>query len=138
MEAKDLRMGNWVYNPIQKINILVDFNVLNLIRLDNLRYAREIKKGEECFQPIPLTEEILLKCGFDKIKIEHEEYSGFEYELSLGTYSKILVLDDFSYSIVCKKIEDNSVCFDKDILTSLHQLQNLYFALTNEELKYNG
>lgn len=67
-------------------------------------------------EPIPLTEEILLKCGFEKVR----EYLHIDNEIVIqkdanGYYSHI-----------------NS---GNIYINSLHQLQNLYFALTGEELQ---
>ena len=67
------------------------------------------------FEPIPLTEEILLKCGF--------EYDGD------GIYGVDNVYYDFYFSktgVVVRGLNNK--------IYHLHQLQNLYFALTGEEL----
>jgi len=121
--AKDLRIGNWVYNPIQKINILVDFNVLNLIRLDNLRYAREIKKGEECFQPIPLTEEIVKKTFLKDDVLD-------DYILNVGaskmlTYSVKSGVSSLYFIKREGRVELNFL--EVFIFEGLHDLQNWYY-----------
>ena len=127
--AKDLRIGNWVYNPIQKINILVDFNVLNLIRLDNLRYAREIKKGEECFQPIPLTEDICRKF------LDNDEEWSFE------GYGTRLIYRHKKFGSIKVEIggyDQISLYVNNELLgfkSHLHKIQNIFYALTQTELK---
>lgn len=73
------------------------------------------------YEPIPLTEEWLIKFGFEMGKNPKiiqlfpmqllETPNGFEYFLGYGFGGKFIVIK------------------------YLHQLQNLYFALTNEELK---
>lgn len=65
------------------------------------------------FEPIPLTEEILLKCGFEK-GIEFFSYNNFYIDLN----------EWFVFNNMVAKAP----------LKHLHQLQNLYFVLTNEEL----
>ena len=74
-------------------------------------------------EPIPLTEEWLLKLGFKKT-----EWDNFNsYRLMIGNNDYTIVL----YS--------DGNCEVGDIITCkieyVHQLQNLYFALTGEELK---
>lgn len=79
MQANEIRIGNWIYynGKLSKID-LTDFR-------DILEDEYEINY----YKPIPLTEEILLRCGEEYVKVKH-----------------------------------------------LHQLQNLYFALTGKELTY--
>ena len=85
--------------------------------------------------PIPLTPEILEKCGFKKYS--HEP--GY----SLGSDEKDEICDEYSFGKLTIMdwgngfVLSNSFSFDLRIeLKYLHQLQNLYFALTGEELNY--
>ena len=71
------------------------------------------------FEPIPLTEEWLLNFGFKK---DGSEFSIYEYR-----YTVYLSNKNYFY-----------LCDNKKVLTimyNVHQLQNLYFALTGEELE---
>jgi hypothetical protein len=93
-------------------------------------------KYTHLFDPIPLTPEILEKCGFD--------INGFwEFEFILSDFSKLVLDLRQGYlwlreSDLSKKPENDSiVClWNRDLKKEifLHQLQNLYFALTGEEL----
>jgi hypothetical protein len=67
--------------------------------------------------PIPLTEEWLIRMGFEKSYFENIPY--FE--------KRCLTIDGCFFDV---ELMDGS----KLELKSVHQLQNLYFALTNEEL----
>lgn len=108
---------------------------------DTIRHLQVLKEYG-CFrlnqyQPIPLTEEILLKCGFEKIEYNSEETGyGIEYVLIRGGYSgfRLEYYEDFSIGIMGSE-NDQAVTPNVDVLCYLHQLQNLYFALTGEELK---
>jgi hypothetical protein len=73
------------------------------------------------FTPIPLTEEWLFKFGFENIDTNDDGGDNYWY-LSKTDF----MLDRFFQSFTM------NTSFD---LEYVHQLQNLYFALTNEELK---
>ena len=71
--------------------------------------------------PIPLTPEILEKCGFDKAT---DKFGGYLSPLHKGGRIRI--------------DKDNlwwNGCFSTEV-KHLHQLQNLYYSLTNEELEF--
>jgi hypothetical protein len=110
MKASELRLGNLVMDG-------KDIEQVNARMIDML------VKIEADFDPIPLTEEWLLKFGFKKT-----EWDNFNsYRLMIGNNDYTIVL----YS--------DGNCEVGDIITCkieyVHQLQNLYFALTGEELK---
>lgn len=72
-------------------------------------------------------EEILLKCGF----IETKE--GYIKALSNNSnIGLIKIKDRFTVSMACPY-----GLFQSKSIMNLHQLQNLYFALTNNELEIN-
>jgi hypothetical protein len=79
-------------------------------------------------EPIPLTEEWLIKIGSTK----HESAPCKWYQLR-NSYIEIQYYVDKSNG------KSGWVLFDKETemkaMIYVHQLQNLYFALTNEELK---
>lgn len=124
MKLQELRIGNWVKN------IFGD-------ELKVTHISKDLISGYllESVSPIPLTEEWLLKFGFKYNYFEDED--GYiisnDYVLSLGEYSELSIEDDFSFWIG-SKTSDETVCFDNDIIESVHRLQNLYHALTGEEL----
>lgn len=128
MEAKELRIGNYVdFCGISKILELHS----EIKKFDNvyLECEESFEWGEyERLKPIPLTEEILLKCG-----------------LKRALYDSSYELNDFSI-FLDKRIRENIYiqCEKRNCnvlnglrIDYLHQLQNLYFALTNEELTVN-
>jgi hypothetical protein len=121
MESRELRIGNYVnwiipfsneYSPKK-----VDIKILSLINNDS-----------DICKPIPLTEEWLLKFGF-----KDDNVKGYFYlELNDDLY---IYLNPNSMGIAIKNqyegfSDHSSFIFFKYI----HQLQNLYFALTGEEL----
>ncbi|EHQ41576.1 hypothetical protein [Myroides odoratus] len=82
----------------------------------------EIGQLNEFIKPIELTEERLLQCGF-----KHTG-NGF-YEL-LGTHIGLCNIGDVFFNVGFKGITIGNIKY-------LHQLQNLYFALTGKELEIN-
>lgn len=102
INASELRIGNWI----------------NHDTLGVTKVAGITKDADFFAEPIPLTEEILQKCGFTggyTLSINHGEF----------WYDKNIL--SVSYG---SQVEEGREVPVK----SLHQLQNLYFALTGEEL----
>ena len=78
----------------------------------------------QIFKPIPLTEEWLLKFGFVERAIGHNDF-GMNVVYEIQNIEVIHYNDGTFYVSI----------FDNDIhLEYVNQLQNLYFALTGEEL----
>jgi hypothetical protein len=81
--------------------------------------------------PIPLTPEILEKCGFEKDKVTGDYWDMVdEYGCSKQNFV-IFHYEDGTFS-VGSSLGEYSVGKQ---FKYLHQLQNLYFALTGEELE---
>lgn len=72
----------------------------------------------EEFEGIPLTEEWLLKFGFSGALYYFK--SGFEFSLKKQSDGFVMIINDYEE------------CWPE--IQYVHQLQNLYFALTGEEL----
>jgi hypothetical protein len=138
METEDLRIGNYVFG-IHEDDILTRTYVPSkVLALDstgtaecNILVESLLKSSVEFyhyFEPIPLTEGWFLKFGFEFYETEK---------------SKVYRLDGFLITYVVqgrfkgkKYLKFHSVTFENfGHIQSVHQLQNLYFALTNKELK---
>jgi len=119
MKANELKIGNWINFIPDKGNFIIsDIKTFNENTINGLEL-------EDC-QPIPLTEEWLLKFGF--VKVKDDIFRLLEDDIIICTVSKI-GSDEFEYEQL--KVRGIYVQF-------VHQLQNLYFALTGEELTYGG
>ena len=116
MKVTELRIGNLVYFEYQVVDINIgDFHI--------------IEKESKFFKPIPLTEEWLLKLGFEL----HSDYiedrwfviktrkRGVTLEISLKLKRSMLMNDNVDFCDIWN-------------IKYVHQLQNLYFALTGKEL----
>ena len=138
IDIKELRFGNYVSftDPSgETINMIVggvmpdeillwfppNVSSGDKVEVSNGITIRGWQDGPE-INPIPLTKELLLKCGFE------EEFGGIIY------YNRNQGIE-FNFS--------NGWCtasrgeYDIVDVQYLHQLQNLYFALTGEELEVN-
>ena len=108
IKANELRLGNWVLLDWENSYMRVNSNTLSYIN-------RSEKLGKKHpFKPIPLTEEILLNCGFEKVRKYFQIDWFVIYKDKKGYYAHINCGNNY--------------------INNLHQLQNLYFALTNQEL----
>ena len=116
MTASELRIGNKFYLPNGEVGIISYHEIrLMIVALDKPNY-----------QPIPLTEEWLLTFGF---KIDTKN---FNWNAGIGVNE----IGDFKLSL---RYTESFGWFFKSRCTPIkyvHQLQNLYFALTGEELTF--
>ena len=114
MKATELRIGNWY-----------------LWEAEGKKYPYQIEARDldsnyiQNFDPVPLTEEWLVKLGF----------RGWEDSYPIDLPDGFLEIeDDFSYGIKSSEKADTLGFWYADAVQYVHELQNLYFALTGEEL----
>ena len=117
MEAKDLRIGN-----------ITSAGVVNEILQDRF-YVHDgessLKSTWFDIQPMPITEEWLLKFGFEKSTLDEDNawlnlrYRYLNFSSDESVEFKKVYLTVSRMDIICEYV---------------HELQNLYFALTGEEL----
>jgi len=134
IQANELRIGNW-YKPCSS-----DYAIITEILSDRVyaKYTDSIfNTTYEYISPIPLTPEILDKCGFKKWGRDDMPRT-LSYELGEMTIFPSNTFCDFDgYGFIhykLSKFENNKDESARFKFQYLHQLQNLYFALTGEEL----
>lgn len=130
MNAQELRIGNLVNHTAFGIVIIKGINELALkTKYKDNEYWDDLKFHKE----IPLTEKWLLRFGFEKkswlsegvvIEVVYYQLSNFIIYLLPSKFEVELIRK------VDKKQYNLFINFDKKV----HILQNLYFALTGEEL----
>jgi len=130
MNANELRIGNWI----------------RFISTDSYEWVENIKSNSinnvilTDIEPIPLTPEILEKCGFKQLP--HYTVQN-NWNISLGrdrvisvanveTPNEMVFINEEQPPEVKNIIVARN--YDYDGYTHLHQLQNLYYALTQTEL----
>ena len=118
MKATELRIGNWFYSNCKGRNEWVEKHHFSASYID----GKDSYYLENCAEPIPLTEEWLVKFGimqntwFEDGSYMIKEDRGFGWEMYVRN------------AVKTKRI---SFAYFKHV----HQLQNLYFALTGQELE---
>lgn len=114
IDVKSLRIGNI-------IKYTEDDSICTVLEISDKGLSVEFEKGYivwielDAFSPIELTEELLLKCGFELIPSWD----------NMTTYGK----DNFWLDLFGSGFVYN----DTEVRT-LHHLQNLFYFITNEEL----
>ena len=129
MEIQDLRIGNWVLLTKD------EFKTTKPYKLD----AFDIYKASESdcadIAPIFLTEEILLKCGFEKQDYNMSNCHVYQkgiYRI-LKSFNSDNINQDYSLCINGISPPTWSIAHFKFV----HQFQNIIHALTNTELEIN-
>ena len=119
MKAQELRIGNWVQFRHTETPVRVTLG--DFVREYNDEHLED-------YEPIPLTEEWLIKFGFEPNggihfrTIRQSAYIAIGNDGSCGLYNS---LSHFNRGSSYNQLID---------VEHVHQLQNLYFALTDEEL----
>lgn len=115
MEAKELRIGNLIeyFYPHEE-----EWGTLSV----SIEDLEDVHK--ESFRPIPLTEDWLLKMGFSN---QNFYWSCIDENFEIAELKN----NEWIHSINGCEYTDGKT------FKYVHQLQNLYFALTNTELTIN-
>ena len=118
MNAKELRIGNIIQSTEFKNPFSVDYQNIGFVMLEPDKY-----------EPVKLTPEWLERFGFE---LDYESRYRKEY---------VLIAKDMAFTFCFSKHKNEDNWFsvmglipDLNLFQHVHQLQNLYFALTGEEL----
>jgi hypothetical protein len=121
MEAKELRIGNYVKDHLGRIQKVSetrsDAYICYLSNGTKLKYKLNTTK------PIPLTEERLVKFGYNR---DVEDIIRITYKKDDSFINNIITIMDGKFYF--------HSWFGNLEIKYVHKLQNLVFALTNEEL----
>jgi hypothetical protein len=131
----EIRVGNILYFPFHKQNVSI-VGYAKIERDDSFKVQFETNGGIlleplSVLRPIQITEEILLKCGFEKWNATvNMGYSGqFHRGWVIGDFN----INQTYYGLTAANIKKN----DNVIIEYLHQLQNIYYFLSEKELAIN-
>ena len=129
MKATELRIGNWIcfMDEVGESPLYIETEV-------NLMEIQQAIKYPDFFYGIPLTEKLLIRFGFNV------DDNG-SYWIDLQTHYLVLIPSEGYFYPVYYEIREFSGEMEQRVSIQrfqyVHQLQNLYFALTGEELKLN-
>jgi hypothetical protein len=119
INIKELRIGNLVKADNAKI-WNEDYN--NSIVEVDIDILLDIFRDESLFSPIPLTPELLKQCGFERHDLSNNSQQYYTYTKVAFTFNSLHGWWYYNRNL--------------DIQPKyLHQLQNLFFALTGTELE---
>ena len=126
MTPQDLRIGNRVLYYDKEVTVLeLTERLCRISHHDGYTWYHNIK-------PIPLTPEILERCGFVTT-----DGLNWNFYLDNDTMAEPHTRRHLSWHLNLRELEldMNRLCFFRLYDPSLHQLQNLTFALTGKELE---
>ncbi len=129
IQANELRLGNYI---LQKLN-----NKISTVKCNYSHFELLAKGDDKTLFPVVLKAELLEKCGF----IENKEYALLP---EAREFILILPISGTNKNEIYAYIKSNKECFGRATVNGLvvsnnfyqlHQLQNLYFALTGTEVE---
>jgi hypothetical protein len=110
MKPNELRIGNYVFD-----------NLGGILKIKGINIDSDLSH----IQPILITEDWLIKLGFDKIM-------SWTFKIHMnGNHYLTYYLGEKGWAIGYKRYSDFNCEY-------VHQMQNLYFALTNKELSFKS
>lgn len=129
MKANDLRIGNWIRYEDKLVQVVQLSSLMILCQRDENQFL--VNHEPEIFQPIELTEDILIKIGFKKNIIYGSTIEYLPINNDLVSVFCTKEKQNIKIQIVCENATETIVKYIKYI----HQLQNAYYCLTGQELK---
>ena len=124
IQAKELRIGNWIIDHEADSSVSIYWQIEEISK-DGIKFRNSSSWiSNNYIIPIELTEEWLLKFGFDKWS---NKFIGIDTQfeiLQILNNGTALAYDEFNNFIT---ISNN--------IKYVHQIQNLYFSLTGKELE---
>ncbi len=125
IQSTELRLGNLLQSGkgiYKVISISLHESLMEIITISDDGF---VIPYPTIYKPIPITEEWLLKLGFS---IEDNESYQLDTDLGFCIWGRI----GQSFNVY---VNSDSIGNEKEYV---HELQNLYFALTGKELEYVG
>ena len=132
MKINELRIGNIVFEQYSGQMIVTGLNSNNTVLLSKSNKLSSGQYNIESISPILLTNELL------RLKFQTKHYMmGDNYYLSIYKdtfYLRPSYLGGYYYGI---NLENGYEFNDAPTINYLHELQNLYFAISKTELEFN-
>ena len=125
--TSELRRGNYILQShLKTVNVVLGIKPDFI--LTDCKVADGVWVGDMLYAPIPLTEQWLLRGGFVKKENKYESTSLCLIRNGLSKTDWFNVYSHISGDFYSK--------YPITTVTYVHQLQNLHFALTGQELEF--
>lgn len=122
IESNEMRLGNLVHRR-GEAGVVVSLDAEEVgVRFGGV-YGDYERHYFESIDPIDLTPEILGRCGFEDIRGEYVIFNGI-----------CIYNDDERYFFADEDAHEGNINYFGNGFLYVHELQNLYFALSGEEL----
>ena len=158
MKAEELRIGNFILDNEAEATKTIYWRVeqISQYRIGDKRIGVLFRGGScwtvmDCIEPIPLTEEWLKKFGFNgefktiktqNVKDYNRPECNYKVQISFQDINHKDGVFEIWHSILDAKMDYNDELYEVATtpiayphIKHVHQLQNLYFALTGTELE---
>jgi hypothetical protein len=140
MLTQELRIGNYVYGVSDRIEQVIQLSETK-VTTDIIKINAPMEIGLDDISPIPLTEEWLLKFGF-KVKDRKSHLNTYIFYIPTFEIDYCLFYADFrlDYGLYVEYTDSPFSEDDEKLypitfgIKYVHQLQNLLYSLTGEEL----
>jgi hypothetical protein len=120
MKPTELRIGNYILAHLTQGIVIVDWMVLRHMEQGN--YQNVYFPDVLVYEPIPLTEEWLVKFGGEKSTWGSRQRDAYYFK-----DTHFITIDNSCFVFRLANTAVANIYY-------VHQLQNLYYALTGEEL----
>lgn len=132
MEAKDYRLGNLVIITHEGNSSIVEVTALGGGYISVKNNEREWTVKDPLIKPIPLDEGWLIKFGFEKKGETFVKYMKPDFIIEINKQGTSHWFPWITERAEMASMNDNVISLN--FIDNVHQLQNLYFALTGQEL----
>jgi len=139
INTDELKRNNWIEEQIlgyvQVYGVTKDYVkiISKGMKANGELYDDILEMPAREFVPIPLTPDIVTKCNFHKDKA-----GDWEHQIDPTLYLKLIFsMDGYAYPHYIESSGDEYKVMGIARINSLHQLQNLLYCLTGQELNYN-
>jgi hypothetical protein len=135
MKVEELRVGNLIYDLTDSVaRVDTVSNLFDGPMIEAHSSQMLASKEPDCYKPIPLTEEWLLKFGFVKERNLSVPDTSNEYFYVKDNLMLTCFVFDNRLTIEFHYRSFDIACYLSKKLEFVHQLQNLYFELKDKEL----
>lgn len=152
VKANELRIGNWLHEKWEKETVLGgEVYALSedaYVKVESISYDHLLKdmlpdsysvnnSDLSFFQPIPLSPDILISAGLVESKTMRGYIKSYNRKDEEDGEGKIVISHSIDFNCYMVSVGRNESIVNLNQIFYLHQLQNLYFALTGKELTIN-